>query len=396
LSTAPCESLQHEPSVLPPLAWLVVRAGLHKGAAVPLHEGRWRVGSTLDDEVVLRDAGVEPAHIEIMVSQQTLELRARAPGWLLDGQALSASADTAQVLGARRAQPAALRLGEAVLELAWVQTAPARKTTLSWLSWLLGKLDLADRRTRWALVSGAIGCAVLSVLFAWVATPVKAPDQASGVADPARLLERRLQDNPGWQRVRLTRIGGTAGGGGHVELNGRVERRDELDALVRSPEVAALAPVVRVLVEQELRRQIHEVTGDSKIDVAIETVAGEGAASAAGPAGPAAERQRVVVSGSTQRAGVAASLKLLNNELGARVEIVDRTVYEPDERDRKTVRVELPIRIASVNAGEGYIESTDGQKYFEGSVVSGYTVETIEADKVVFNVAGKRIEFPVR
>jgi hypothetical protein len=79
LSTVPCESLQHEPGVLPPLAWLIVRAGLHRGAAVPLSEGRWRVGSTVDDQIVLRDAGVEQAHIEIMVSQQTLELRARAP-----------------------------------------------------------------------------------------------------------------------------------------------------------------------------------------------------------------------------------------------------------------------------------------------------------------------------
>jgi hypothetical protein len=59
------------------------------------------------------------------------------------------------------------------------------------------------------------------------------------------------------------------------------------------------------------------------------------------------------------------------------------------------VRVELPIRIASVNTAEGYVESSDGRKYFQGSSVQGYLVETIESRKVVFNVAGKRIEFPV-
>jgi hypothetical protein len=34
-------------------------------------------------------------------------------------------------------------------------------------------------------------------------------------------------------------------------------------------------------------------------------------------------------------------------------------------------------------------------KYVEGSVIAGYVLETIRPQKVVFNVSGKRIEFPV-
>jgi hypothetical protein len=281
----------------------------------------------------------------------------------------------------QRPRPVRLQAGDAVLELAWAE--PARATSLRWPSWLPMRSML-----RWALAgTGATAlCAVLGIAGARVLLHDAPPSAASARQDPLQALAQRLAESTEWKSVVLV----PAVAMPHAqppELRGHVQQRDMLERLLHLPEVAALAPTVRVLVEYELRSQVHELAGDSSVDVRIEDP--PAGADATAPA----QRQRVVVSGTTQRAGVPAALKLLNNEFGDRVEVVDRTIYAPGEDDRKTLRVELPFRIASINTAERYIESVDGAKYFEGSVVSGYRIETIGAAKVVFNVAGRRIEF---
>jgi endonuclease YncB( thermonuclease family) len=202
----------------------------------------------------------------------------------------------------------------------------------------------------------------------------------AGAASSQNLLrlEHQLAGQRDWQRVTLVRQGSHG-----IELRGHVQHREALERLVQLPEVAAVAPLVRVVVEQELLRQVQTAVADPALLVAIEPA----------PSAAASAPLRVVVSGTTRRVGVGAALKLLNIEWGERVELLDRSVYAPEERDRKTVRVELPIRIASVNATERWIESSEGIRYFEGSVVSGYTVEAIEERQVVFKVADRRIEY---
>jgi hypothetical protein len=374
----------------PVLAWLVVRTGLHRGARVPLHAGTWVLGSAVEDDLALHDDGIQPAHLQLEIDGQQLSLRASQPGWSVREAPLEAN-DTLSLPHHRWHEPLRIALGSATLEVAWASdaapvTSAPRVWRLAGRSWRLPQI-------RWPAAALAPAGILLFAAVAWWqwAGPTTATVRAAPAdkADPQQRVQRRLQERPEWRDVALATLPGQ-----RSELRGRVERREQLDELLADPALAALAPSIRVLVEQDLRRQVHELTGDGSLHVALENAAAaEGAASAALPAAP--QRQRLVVSGSTQRAGVAASLKLLNKELGERVEVVDRTLYEPNESDRKTVRIELPIRIGAVNSGEGYIEDTSGNKYFEGSSIRGHVVESIEADKVVFNVSGKRIEFKV-
>jgi hypothetical protein len=379
----------------PVLAWLHVRAGLHRGARVGLHERTWVLGSAFEDDLALRDDGIAPQHLHLEIDAQQLALRASQPGWTVRGVPLAAN-DTLSLPHNHWHEPLQVAFGSAVLELAWADDAAPAAASPTWrLAGREWQLPSAGVRKA-ALVSAGSALMMFTSAAGWWhwSRPPAAPSSAATAperADLQRRLQERLRERAEWHHVALA----TAPGKG-FELRGRVQRRDDLDALLGDPSLATLAPAIRVLVEQDLRRQVHELTGDATLQVAFETVTpqGQGAVSAVLPVAEA--RQRLVVSGSTQRAGVAASLKLLNKELGARVEVVDRTLYEPSEADRKTVRVELPIRIGVINSAEGYVEDTSGNKYFEGSSIRGYAIESIDADKVVFNVSGKRIEFKVQ
>lgn len=373
-----------------PVAALRVRAGVHRDAVVALRPGRWRIGSSLDDDVVLRDAGVQPGHLELDVAADAIAFSALADGWSLGGEPVRVGSPVTASAMPRGDDGAAidLAIGEVRLEIVWTAAQRARRGVAA--------SRFTPRAVRWGAAAGIVATIAVVVVGPWRAGDAGPQGPGAAAADPLDGLERRLTETGEWRRVTLVHRQG-AGGAERAELRGRVERRDELERLLRTPEVAALAPVVRVVVEQELLRQVRNAVADPALSVSIEDPqqaprTGRGDADAAAAA---VQRLRVVVAGSTRRAGIPAALKLLNVELGERVEIVDRTLYAPDDRDRKTVRVELPIRIASVNAAERYVESTDGAKYFEGSVVGGYTVEAIEARRVVFNVAGRRVEYPL-
>jgi Inner membrane component of T3SS, cytoplasmic domain len=359
-----------------PRAWLRVRAGLHRGAAVALHAGRWRVGSSIDDDIVLRDALVEPGHLQIVVSADALRFEAVAPGWQQGDSALEPGTQR-ELAVARRAGPATLCLGDAMIELAWAEAFVAAGPS-SW--WQRVARVAADPRRRMPMALAGVAAFGGVVALALTLRGAIGPNlQTAPRADPMEAAQQRIGERAEWKNLMLARAPSQ-----QVELRGRVEQRDALASLLRAPEVLALAPAVRVLVGDDVRSQIHEVLGDSSIAVSIENAPAD-----------AGGRPSVVVSGTTNRVSAADSLRLLKNELADRVELVDRTIYEPSAGDRKTVRVELPIRIGSVNVAEGYVESVDGAKFFEGSVISGYEIQSIEDRRVVFNVSGKRIEFPV-
>jgi hypothetical protein len=397
-----------------PRAWLHIRSGLHRGGAVALHDGRYRIGASLDDDVVLRDAPMLADHLHINVDAQGLRFTAQAPGWS-DGQAALEPDTPLDMPCTTWHEPRCLQLGETRIELTWGPAALAstvQASTVSAAPWWAAAVrwcGLAGKPAQMA--AGLMVAAGLLATFAFIAmgsgpAPLRA---GPGGRDALQAAQQRLVGRAEWQHVAIKRVPAIG-----VELRGSVERRDDLNNLLRVPEVAALLPLVRVVVAQDLRRQIQDLAGDPAIQVEISTVPAQELSAQAGPTqspvdspvdqagnaaakagAPFAARQRVVVTGNTKRPDMAASLQMLNIEFGGRVEIVDRTVYENGTGNERKVRSELPFTIASVNTGEGYIESSDGARYFEGSVVSGYRVETIEREKVVFSVNGKRINFPL-
>jgi Inner membrane component of T3SS, cytoplasmic domain len=397
-----------------PRAWLHIRSGLHRGGAVALHDGRYRIGASLDDDVVLRDAQMLADHLHIVVDAQGLCLTAHAPGWSEGDAALEP--DTPLELPCTTwHEPRCLLLGETRIELTWgpVASAPAVPTSAApaapWWAAAVRQCGSVGKPVQMA--AGLVVAAGLLATFAFIAmgsgpAPLRA---GPGGRDALQAAQQRMSGRAEWQHVAIKRVPASG-----VELRGSVERRDDLNNLLRLPEVAALLPLVRVVVAQDLRRQIQDLAGDPAIQIEISNVPAQELSAQANPTpspgdspvdqsgnaaakagAPSDARQRVVVTGKTKRPDMAASLQMLNIEFGGRVEIVDRTVYENGTGNERKVRAELPFTIASVNSGEGYIESSDGARYFEGSVVSGYRVETIEREKVVFSVNGKRISFPL-
>jgi Inner membrane component of T3SS, cytoplasmic domain len=436
-----------------PRAWLHIRSGLHRGGAVALHDGVYRIGASLDDDVVLHDTQMLVGHLHIDVDAQSLRLTAQAPGWR-GGDAALLPNTPLELTGTTWHKPQTLQLGNTRIELTWgpalsaaAEQAPAEPSLASapsaasaaWWATAVRQCGLVSMPVK--LAAGVIVAAGLLATFAFVGMgsgPGPAPLRPGpGGRDLLQAAQQHLNGRVEWQNLAFRRVPALG-----VELRGSVERRDDLNKLLRLPEVAALLPLVRVVVGQELRRQIQDLAGDPAIQVDIGPVpaqelsaqsspnagantsantsanagdsagpnAGQNAGANAGAKQPPADpsgrasakastpsdaRQRVVVTGKTQRADIAASLQMLNIEFGGRIEIVDRTVYENSTGNEKKVRTELPFTIASVNTGEGYIESSDGARYFEGGVVSGYRVESIEQHNVVFSVNGKRINFPL-
>jgi type III secretion system YscD/HrpQ family protein len=421
-------------AALAPRAWLHIRSGLHRGGAVALHDGRYRIGASLDDDVVLRDVQMLADHLHIDVDAQGIYVTAQAAGWRHD-QAVVEPRMTLDMPCKSWLGPRHLRLGDTHLEFTWGPLAAAvpaqasaasSELTAPW--WLAAARQFGSAGKPVQLAVGFMVAAGLLASFSFIAmgsrpTPSRA---APAGRDALQAAQQRLGGRAEWQHVVVQRVPALG-----VELRGSVERRDDLNSLLRLPEVAALLPLVRVVVGQDLRRQIQDLAGDPAIQVEIgpapepalsapsspaqsttdsaaNTANAGNAANAANAANTAnaanasattraatAARQRVVVTGKTKRPDMAASLQMLNIEFGGRIEIVDRTVYENSTGSEKKLRTELPFTIASVNTGEGYIESTDGARYFEGSVVSGYRVESIERENVVFSVNGKRINFPL-
>jgi hypothetical protein len=329
--------------------------------------------------VVLRDAHVEPRHLSIEVSPDGLSFTAGAQGWSIGDAELQVD-QPHDVPHSTWHEALQLNLEDTVLEVAWAQAAASSAAQTRWRSlsrWWPGGSGGMPRRPVLLALGGVAVLGLLVTLVQVIGGPREVTNQRSAQRDPFVTAEKQLRARVEWVHVALARDAARG-----AELRGHVERRDELEGLLRVPEVAALAPNVRVIIGQDLRRQIQDLAGDDAISVSIEAppAAPAGRASGAATADP---RPRALVAGTTTRAGVASSLRLLNKEFGDRIEIVDRTVYAPNEGDRKTVRVELPFRIASVNVSEGYIESSDGARYFAGATISGYVVEAIEPRKAL-------------
>jgi hypothetical protein len=83
-------------------------------------------------------------------------------------------------------------------------------------------------------------------------------------------------------------------------------------------------------------------------------------------------------------------------QLSRQIDVDSRSTYAPKEV-KKPRRIELPVRIASINVAVGFFETEDGTKHFPGSTLAkGYVVESIDSQRILFRVAGKQVEFPIQ
>lgn len=372
------------------MGWqLHVRNGQHRGARVELGLGRHTVGSGADDDVLLADDDIAPGHVLLEVSELGLRVQAMAGAVGVAGHADAlAPGASIDVDGA----DGTLLLGAVELGLKTVRSpaAEAAAAVPRWRRWgplrHLPDLPHLPALPAWLqhpsgqAAAGAVATVALVASLVLVVSGVF-DERAARAPEPGLAqLQATLAQRPAWGGLRASRAPD-----GRVLLAGTVADRRELQTLLHRPEFAGGVrgePQVRVVVEDELRRHVHQATQDPALALALQ------------PASEGRNLPQLVVSGATQRAGVPAILKLLKDEWASRVEIVDRTVYAPDESNRRTLRVQLPIRIAAVNVTEGFVEAADGKRYFVGSAIGPQqTLVSIDEERVVFNVAGKQVPF---
>jgi hypothetical protein len=349
---------------------LLVTGGVHLGAEQMLsceQPGQWLIGSSLAGDLVLHDDGIAPLHVIVRTGPDGLEIEACAEHVALDAKPLLPGEKIHFTLDELDMRDQLLQVSVATAGLALALHDPlaaARPTAASASS-------RAHRTTRaiapWVALAGVGAIAFGMLGWQQRSEPMPAPQSAQTSLDT---VQRLIAQQPDWRDVRAALTASQ-----RLELSGSVNKRSALNQLLGTPEVAAANPAVKVLVSEELQRRVVDFLADPGLKVSV-----TGA--------------QVLLEGQPQRTGSRAALKLLMNELGERVEIVDRAVHEPVERARRTATVELPVRVASVNVNERYFETTTGARYFEGArLAQGHVVESINAQRIVFSIDGRRIEF---
>lgn len=358
---------------------LIVEEGLHRGARVPLAPGRHSIGSGPEDDVLLADPGIVPGHLVLELGPQGCDLRIVGEGVLFPGHELPAPPGETWRLAADAlaAGSQSVRVAGALLRLEaeGQDGAGAAAAATPAPAGLNGTILRLSRHPAAAMAGLAVAAVLLSALGVALHRP--AANVAARQAPQPPDLQSQFAGDDRWKHLRVVKDATT----GRVELQGAVDDRRVLQEALRLPAFERQEPAVKVVVKDELIRHVSEALQDTQLQLTLEPPA-EG--------GPA----RLVVAGATTRPGVPSLLRLLKDEWAGRVEIVDRTSYAPAAGQARTLRVELPIRIAAVNVAERYIEASNGTRYFEGSAVGqDQTVESIGSERVVFNVKGRQVEF---
>jgi hypothetical protein len=367
-------------------AWLLVEQGLHRGARVCLQSAhadaaaaRFSVGSGADDDILLTDDGVAPGHLVLLLSGNGLVVQVAGPGVRQHGHDTALAPGDSLHLTAPmlRGNGQTLHLGD--VQLGLLDDAAA-------LGLEQGGAERSLGGNPWQLTpvwaAGASIVAVLLVLGAGIwphggnpGSPAPALASAGSGAGPE--AQTQLASRAGWSQLRVVSLPD-----GRTELRGAVQDRGLLQQALHLPAFASQEPVVRVLVHEEVIRHVRQVVPDTAVSLVMHNP-------------PSAEALPALeLTGITRKAGIPAAVALLKKEWEGRVEIIDRTSYVPESGKQLTLRLELPVRITAVNVAEGYVEGANGVKYFVGSAIRPQqTVESISNERVVFNVAGKRIDF---
>ena len=333
---------------------LAITDGLHEGAR--LRERRClTIGSSLDDDLVLRDPGVDPGHAEI----------ARLNGaWaLLCAQGPSTRA-LAPLETQRRGRCLRQRfeLGGASLVLTQVlmqDPVPAEAGPRA-----------ARRRLAWA--GACLALALVGGAAAWWS--------ARPGAVPALPAARSLVAE-GWPDVQLVPEPGGLVARGYVDDPAQLERLHQwLDA-----QQAVLQQQRRTLV-----RQLH--TGSEAATLVREALsAGSGVSVDYIGAG------RVRVQGAVSEMGVRERLRRVAQDLAGVVQVDDRLAVVDTQASAPRMRP-LPFRILDVVPGpNGYFRADTGARYFVGAVLGdGAEVVAISSEAIEFQLGDRQVVYPLK
>jgi Inner membrane component of T3SS, cytoplasmic domain len=337
---------------------LRIDEGLHRGAVALLRSSPMRIGSSPDNDVVLRDAGVLPVHAELR---------------RLDGTWRLCVPNTTEAIPPHRSQRkgAFTRRTYLVGAAQLIISQPARADEASeWTRGLAERLGLQrlaglpwKRLAAPAFFALAVVCVAVGAL-----TFIKA--SAINSHPPTRML-----DPQGWPDVRIDRDRS-----GVITVRGFVRNAEEagrLRAWLRSNEDLQGA-LVNVRIGDDLVQRVRGLLPDKSLQASY---AGSGVVRVAGTSTSKALREEI------QR---------LNSDLSDVVRIEDAITYKlPPEPP--TLRP-LPFRISGVSPGPNGSFGTDsGARYFVGSVLNdGAEVMAVRSDEIEFKLGQTRIFYPLK
>lgn len=320
-----------------------VTDGLHRGATLRLR-GPARVGSAQDNDIVLRDAGVQPHHVELRRVDGVWCLLA-----LPEGQVLP--------VAERRACGRFLRQRHELGGAGLVLTQPRPP-------------EPVHRRVGRSLRQGAapVLLALSALLSAGVVVQLVRPASATVPMGTRNLAAH------GWPDVNLVSAPDTS-----LQAVGYVDDADALMRLRQWLQKEGLPhAAMQVRIGAEITLRVREALADPTLSVAY---SGGGT---------------VRVQGTSEDMAVRERLRMLTADLAGVVRIDNRVAfYEvPDTSPRQH---SLPIRIVNVMPGEnGSFASDKGQRYFVGAVLpDGAEVVSIDVDSIEFALGNRRITYPL-
>lgn len=326
---------------------LTITGGLHAGASVRSRRCM-TIGASAEDDLMLRDPGVEAGHAEI----------ARLNGaWAVLRSEGGATRALTPVESLRRGH--FLRQRYQIGGAAFVLTQMVRL-----------KVAIVRTQPSWLrpVAVSALACVTLLVV---VMTFVMLPGGASVVEPPdAQTLATR-----GWPDVQVT----PAPSGG-FRVSGYVEDAAQLERLHQWLDAEPLGHLEwHVRSGVELVALVRQALGAEGVSVQY---AGAGRVRVQGTISDMAVRQRL--------SGVATDLAGIV-QIEDRLAVIDTKVSEPRARP-------LPFKILDVVPGEnGYFRTDTGARYFVGATLSdGSEVIAISADAIEFRSGDRQVFYPLK
>jgi hypothetical protein len=327
---------------------LTITGGLHTGASV---RGRrcMTLGASPEDDLMLRDVGVQAAHAEI----------ARLNGvWAVLSSIDGAARALAPVETLRRGRFLRQRfqIGGASFVLTQAMPLPVLSVRVRQVSWW---------RSMWIWPVALVTLILTVAAFSMLPSNQKAPEAPDAQAMAAR----------GWPDVQVV-----AEPSGGFRVTGYVEDAAQLERLhqwLESESLGILTWQVRSGVESVVL--VRQALGAEGVTVEY---AGAGRVRVQGTVSDMAIRQRL--------RGVAA-------DLAGIVQIEDRLAVVDTQASAPRMRP-LPFRILDVVPGEnGYFRTDSGARYFIGATLSdGAEVVSISADAIEFRQGDRQVFYPLK
>jgi hypothetical protein len=369
--------MKSKPSVV-----LLVRRGVHRGARITLTEGHYIIGARDDCDFVLSDPGIPDRLLELHVDQLDARVLAFVDDIVVNGLAIAVG----PVVELRSFKS---RISIGSLELQIIDGRFERPAVAETRTERKGKPDSNEYMRRLSLIAAAV--AVVFVTFggytvlprtSGTALSLVASGEATmpgsmAMTDPeidlAIQVGGLLASNEAWRHIKLKKRPSDQ----RYELTGTVKDRHALEALLSNAVIKRLGTnASAIVVAADLEQRLADFTRDTSLKTSV------------------GEDGRVVVTGAVSSNESNKRLNTLRHELEGKVDVDFRVAQQP--RVVKQVQVALPIKIASINGDQRFFESSDGEKYFEGSILSnGIRVVAISTSRIRFNIAGKNVDFQV-